>query len=1055
MTEPPASIVEPRPDLVGRSGGGRAPMGVRLMLPGRVWAAAGDGPLALALTVNGRACGAPLSIARGEMVRAFEMTLGRNGAEDDARSALLCLEHVAEGGFWSALSDGARAVLGRIADQYGLQELLPEGVARLPELPQMPLDVALAEEAFLAMVAQHRAAGDRDVADLLDRVPALPPEARRELYLMLTDLFCAEGAFGALHARAASEGLAEMGEGGDPWHRSLRLPWLMAESAMERVELLLRRITGEAGAWISMASVCWTARQAVESLQPSLAIARREVLVEGFLDFLDVHAGSYWGRATGRQMIEAAIGLLAAGGRLRQELARRVVASVLKAQGLSPGFWQAYDAALAEGRLVAEPVLMAARGGFAAIAAQARGEPVAAEELEAALGLFAEAGNREAARFRRELLGPLGQAGTAEDGGALARGLMARGEDPGPAVLRAMAFPSEPPLVGAEAAAELGPLVRGAVSEAHDLVGHGLHHGLQVDLSLRIAALLDKPGAVTGAVLDALFRDLAALALTSDRGLGLALGIALFDALLRAGREAEARAVMGRVEALRAALPGDAGGSLAVQSALAAVSARAGDHPLALWLSESLPPRGGGLSLPADADEGVETPPLHDLLVIVVSCRPYLDSRIPAMRAAWLDRLEAFGVPWVVAVGGSEGAARRAGHVLHLDAPDDYEGLPQKVLAAFGWALEHTRAGHVLKIDDDCFLDVEAFLEAQSWRKFAYYGRKLTRLHGQTDRRWHQAKSTSERGRREVDKSPEPSTYCDGGSGYVLARVALSALKERMATGVGQLLAQVSFMEDKLVGDLLASAGIRAEDEDHLVAILRRSAGEAKPVSVWSNSFLPSAASGVKLVHLDSREGQAEAAAVKDRPVLWPKKVWPGYSAPTLIYNANVLELVSPVARLQAVNAADVAVVAVVRNEMFMLPHFLAHYRAMGVESFLIADNLSDDGTLDYLLEQPDVATFSVDSDYRVSHYGVAWQQALMSNFRVNRWSLVADADELLVTGAGVEPLAAMLAGADFDGADAARIFMLDLYPRGRCRTRGSRRAGLSTRPVSATASRF
>lgn len=314
MTEPPASIVEPRPDLVGRSGGGRAPMGVRLMLPGRVWAAAGDGPLALALTVNGRACGAPLSIARGEMVRAFEMTLGRNGAEDDARTALLCLEHVAEGGFWSALSDGARAVLGRIADQYGLQELLPEGVARLPELPQMPLDVALAEEAFLAMVAQHRAAGDRDVADLLDRVPALPPEARRELYLMLTDLFCAEGAFGALHARAASEGLAEMGEGGDPWHRSLRLPWLMAESAMERVELLLRRITGEAGAWISMASVCWTARQAVESLQPSLAIARREVLVEGFLDFLDVHAGSYWGRATGRQMIEAAIGLLAAGG---------------------------------------------------------------------------------------------------------------------------------------------------------------------------------------------------------------------------------------------------------------------------------------------------------------------------------------------------------------------------------------------------------------------------------------------------------------------------------------------------------------------------------------------------------------------------------------------------------------------------------------------------------------------------------------------------------------------------------------------------------------------
>lgn len=125
--------------------------------------------------------------------------------------------------------------------------------------------------------------------------------------------------------------------------------------------------------------------------------------------------------------------------------------------------------------------------------------------------------------------------------------------------------------------------------------------------------------------------------------------------------------------------------------------------------------------------------------------------------------------------------------------------------------------------------------------------------------------------------------------------------------------------------------------------------------------------------------------------------------------------------------------VACTRNEMFMLPHFLAHYRAMGVKAFLIADNTSDDGTLEYLARQPDVAVFSVDSEYRISQYGVAWQQAILSNFRVGRWSLVADADEFLVTGTdpGTARAERRSGEAEAEGADALRLFMLDLYPEG------------------------
>ena len=147
--------------------------------------------------------------------------------------------------------------------------------------------------------------------------------------------------------------------------------------------------------------------------------------------------------------------------------------------------------------------------------------------------------------------------------------------------------------------------------------------------------------------------------------------------------------------------------------------------------------------------------------------------------------------------------------------------------------------------------------------------------------------------------------------------------------------------------------------------------------------------------------------------------------------HSNALELISSPHRLSAARAAPLSVITVLRNEMFMLPHFLAHYRRLGVESFLVADNCSDDGTLEHLLEQPDVAVFSVDTDYARSHYGVDWQQALIGAFRVGCWSLVVDADELLVLPEGLPDVAALLAHPALAHSDALRGFLLDMYPGG------------------------
>jgi len=84
-----------------------------------------------------------------------------------------------------------------------------------------------------------------------------------------------------------------------------------------------------------------------------------------------------------------------------------------------------------------------------------------------------------------------------------------------------------------------------------------------------------------------------------------------------------------------------------------------------------------------------------------------------------------------------------------------------------------------------------------------------------------------------------------------------------------------------------------------------------------------------------------------------------------------------------------------------MLPHYLAHYRGLGVKAFL-------------------------------SENGVAWHLTLLANLRVGRWSLVVDADELLVYPNWAQTsLEDLLSGEAFKGADAARIFMLDMYPQG------------------------
>jgi glycosyltransferase involved in cell wall biosynthesis len=119
----------------------------------------------------------------------------------------------------------------------------------------------------------------------------------------------------------------------------------------------------------------------------------------------------------------------------------------------------------------------------------------------------------------------------------------------------------------------------------------------------------------------------------------------------------------------------------------------------------------------------------------------------------------------------------------------------------------------------------------------------------------------------------------------------------------------------------------------------------------------------------------------------------------------------------------------VVRNEALRLPSVLDHARKLGVERFLIVDNGSDDGTLEFLLAQDDVHVFSTTERYADAESGIVWTNQILDRFCDGHWTLTIDADELFVYPRYEQvPLRKLC---DFlDGADKRGVFalMLDMY---------------------------
>ena len=136
--------------------------------------------------------------------------------------------------------------------------------------------------------------------------------------------------------------------------------------------------------------------------------------------------------------------------------------------------------------------------------------------------------------------------------------------------------------------------------------------------------------------------------------------------------------------------------------------------------------------------------------------------------------------------------------------------------------------------------------------------------------------------------------------------------------------------------------------------------------------------------------------------------------------------------RSSPITATEGIVICHVRDESELLPHFLKHYREIGVKRFAFVDNGSVDQTLPFLLEQSNCDVFQYTGSFKNSRAGMIWKNLLLVTYLPAKWYFSADADEHVVYDGwpeiGLDEFANRMSRT---GRSAVTALMVDMYGGG------------------------
>lgn len=144
-------------------------------------------------------------------------------------------------------------------------------------------------------------------------------------------------------------------------------------------------------------------------------------------------------------------------------------------------------------------------------------------------------------------------------------------------------------------------------------------------------------------------------------------------------------------------------------------------------------------------------------------------------------------------------------------------------------------------------------------------------------------------------------------------------------------------------------------------------------------------------------------------------------------------ELKPVVDRTEAINGPDVLLFCTQRNELVRLPYFLKYYRELGIRHFLFVDNGSDDGSREYLADQPDVSVWATNKSYKRARFGMDWMNWLLRKYGHGHWTLTVDVDEFFIFPfCDTRSISALTDWLDASSIRSFAAMLLDMYPKGR-----------------------
>jgi len=191
------------------------------------------------------------------------------------------------------------------------------------------------------------------------------------------------------------------------------------------------------------------------------------------------------------------------------------------------------------------------------------------------------------------------------------------------------------------------------------------------------------------------------------------------------------------------------------------------------------------------------------LLVLITSCKNNRD-RQDAIRETWALDLETAGIEYRFVEGDPslETAINSDDHLL-VPAPDSYEYLSHKIWQSMNAARDLYPGCHVLKIDDDCVLNVSKLLEF-NYEDYDYIGTDIS-VGRQSYVDWHFGAVSNTQLNDIVFELADDVTWYDGQGSYFLSPKAIEVVAGTPLMEFQHLL------EDYAVGRVLGSSGLSAD----------------------------------------------------------------------------------------------------------------------------------------------------------------------------------------------------------------------------------------------------